>query len=170
MNSLPYKVARENFLHSFQYQVVNRYLPCKALLYKWSKAQSDKCNFCNDKDTIEHFLYECTYLFPFWNSFNIWWYNVYKFNIQLTTADVIFGLNNENKDLIIDVLNYCILFAKHFIYARKIDNSEISFTIFLKQLKHRIEIERYLLVSQKNIDMFNEKWYTLFTSLTLKIT
>lgn len=166
--SLPYIVARETFLQSFQYQVINRYLPCNVLLYKWTKVQSDKCSQCNERDTIVHFLYDCTSLFPFWNSFDIWWHNVYKFHIQLTNSDIIFGLPNENKDVVIDVLNYCILFAKHFIYTRKVHDSDISFALFHKQLKHRIEIERYIIVSQKNINVFNEKWNRLLTSLSVK--
>ena len=58
--SLPYAVARETFLQSFQYQVINLYLPCNSLLYKWSKVHTDKCSYCHEPDTIEHFLYECT--------------------------------------------------------------------------------------------------------------
>ena len=168
--SLPYIVARETFLQSFQYQVINRYLPCNALLFKWSKSPSDKCTQCNECDTIEHFLYECTSVFPFWNSFNIWWHNVYQVYIQLTTFDIIFGLPNENKDMVIDVLNYCILFAKHYVYYRKINDFEISFALFLKRLKNRIEVERYIIVSQKNINVFNEKWNILYTSLIVNDT
>ena len=53
---LPYTVARETFLQSFQYQIINRYLPCNSILHKWCKEPSDKYNFCDDIDNIKHYI------------------------------------------------------------------------------------------------------------------
>ena len=61
----PFIVARETALQSFQYKIINRYLPCNTALKKWKKTESELCNQCGERDTIEHYLYECDIFFFF---------------------------------------------------------------------------------------------------------
>jgi len=44
----------------------------------------------------------------------------YYIKINFSTLEIIFGIKNENKDIIIEVMNYCILFAKKYITRKKI--------------------------------------------------
>ena len=48
--------TRETSLQSFQYKVINRYIPCNVNLYRWKKSESDLCGYCGSLDTIEHFF------------------------------------------------------------------------------------------------------------------
>ena len=55
---LPYIVARETNLQSLQYQVLNRYIPCKNFLNMWGKEESNKCSTCDKIEDLEHYFYE----------------------------------------------------------------------------------------------------------------
>ena len=116
---LPYIIARETNLQSLQYQIINRYLPCRSNLHLWKKEPDNECTECRQIDTIEHYIYQCQSLNSFWNNFKTILQNAYNINIKLSTTDIIFGIINENKDPTFDIFNFCILFAKHYIYTCK---------------------------------------------------
>ena len=63
---IPYRVALETDVQSFQFKIINRYIPCKVNLYLWDKELSDKCRLRNEIDIIEHFLAQCSYNRVFW--------------------------------------------------------------------------------------------------------
>ena len=67
--SIPFVCARETALQSFQYKIINRFLPCKEALKLWKKEETDHCTTCSMVDTIEHYLYECNVVKHFWQMF-----------------------------------------------------------------------------------------------------
>ena len=157
--------ARETALQSFQYKVINRFLPCNALLYKWNKSDTDLCNDCQTTDSIEHFLVQCSHLENFWMSFFTWWKTVYDVLINVKTLDIIFGINNTEHDIVLNSLNFCILYAKYFIYKCKINSIGISFHHFKNELKNRIEYEKCILIKENKLDVYVEQWQAVFNSL-----
>ena len=118
---MPYKVARETYLQSFHFKIVNRYLACRSNLYKWKKAESPICSYCNEIDTIEHHLYYCNTLQHFWDGLFSWLTSIYSIRIDLSMFDIIFGIPNENDDYMFNLFNYIILLAKNFVYNCKIN-------------------------------------------------
>ena len=162
---LPYLIARETNLQSFQYQIINRYIPCRNNLYLWKKEPDNQCSECTQIDTIEHYIYQCQSLNTFWTSLKTILHNAFNINVQLSTLDILFGLLNENKDLIFEVFNFCILFAKHFIYTCKIHTVPVIFSIFKNKIKERIDIERFFHVEHEQLAIFENKWQPLYTIL-----
>ena len=57
--SISIAVARETALQTFQYMIINMYLPCNVALKLWKKEETDECLTCGLVDTSEHYLYEC---------------------------------------------------------------------------------------------------------------
>ena len=155
---LPYKVARETDLQSFQYQVLNRYIGCKNNLFKWGKEQNGNCPVCNKIDTIEHLLFTCIDANKFWNEFNTWWFESMNFTIKLSIVDIIFGIQNTMNDKFIDVLNFCILFAKQYIYKCRYKDTKCNLTSFKNLLKERVEIERYIAIMTDTLVAFMQHW------------
>ena len=47
----------------------------------------------------------------FWKQFGKMWNRIFEFCFPLSELDILFGLQNETCDEIIDTLNYCVLFA-----------------------------------------------------------
>ena len=71
-----------NQLKEFNYKLLNIILPCGYWLNKWKKSIGEKCEFCNETETIQHMLYSCPRVKEMWNSIsfilkcNISWKNI----------------------------------------------------------------------------------------------
>ena len=138
--------ARETALQSFQYKVINRYLPCKYNLKIWNKKDNDLCDTCLEVDTIEHYLCECNEVKHFWNNVIEWWNNIYETNMNISTLDTIFGIVNAENDIALYVLNVCILYAKYYIYICKLDSKQITFRVFKQCLKEWMSHEKCIFI------------------------
>lgn len=164
---MPYTVARETSLQSFHYKVLHRYLACKNNLYKWKKAASPLCPHCQVVDNIEHHLYECKELQHFWACFFDWLYQVCSVRFTVTTIEILFGISNDNKDDLIDVFNYCILFAKNYIYICKVNDSSISLITYKQELFNRLEGEKVIASMQNKLADFVTKWSSIVDNLKM---
>ena len=134
---MPYIVTRETKLQSFHFRVVHRIVPCNKWLCDITILHTNKCNFCENIDTIQHFLYECNCLKLFWESFFRWWNRISPVKLE-NIVDmnelrecILFGFPGD-EDIIV-ALNYCTLIAKYFIYIQKLvkQNSPTDFYDFL---------------------------------------
>ena len=164
---MPYVVARETYLQSFQYKLINRYLACRSNLHKWNKAPSPLCQDCTEVDTIDHHLYNCQKLQPFWEDLFSWLFEVYGLRINMSTLDILLGISNNNNDKLMNVFNYCCLLAKDFIYNRKINFTAIVFKEYQMQLLNRLEIEKYLATTQNKLKDFYIMWEDIFNNCTI---
>ena len=160
INVIPYICARETALQSFQYQLIHRYIPCRYTLNTWYKNEDPICNICNsnDIDTLEHYFFHCPSLNKFWNNFKTWWINATKVNINLGILDTLLGVLNYNDDSLIDALNFCILFAKYFIYKNKKEGRGACFEEYKQLLKRRLDSEKYIFYTKGKNLAFEERW------------
>ena len=164
---IPFKCSEDTRLQAFQYKILNRFFPCQYMLSIWKLETSDTCIHCdeNECDTIEHYFYQCPYVFMFWRSFCKWWKNVYGFSFLLKEEEVIFGIINENEDICFDVMNYCILIAKYYIYTVKTAGGKVCILNYIYMLKSMLNILKTMYYLQDKINVFEAKWSTLFYSI-----
>ena len=52
-------VVKEQKLLIFHYKVLNNIVNSGDNLFKWKIKDSEKCQFCNNKDSLLHCLWEC---------------------------------------------------------------------------------------------------------------
>ena len=159
---IPYKVARETDLQSLQYQIINRYIPCYSNLKLWGKEQSDKCPFCSETDTVEHFFTQCLNTVEFWTNMNAMFHVTYDISITLKALDILLGIPYE--DDFFTIVNYCILYGKKYIYDCRINSEVANFDMFVRKLIARIEIEIMLLECGKERNI-KELWISLYNQL-----
>ena len=167
INMIPYICARETSLQSLQYQLINRYIPCRYTLSTWYKNEDPTCNLCNDNeiDTLEHYFFHCPSLGKFWRNFKTWWTQVTRVNINLGILDILLGVPNYNNDTLIDALNFCILFAKYFIHKNKKENQGTSLEEYKQLLKKRLDTEKYILYTKEKNLIFEERWQLIINML-----
>ena len=116
--SMPFTVTRETKLQSFQYRLVHRIIPCNKWLYDITIRDSSLCSFCKEEDSLTHFFIHCKITKAFWISFFHWWHRTSGIDIQNTLDEhILFGYPGNND--VEDVLNYCMLFGKYYIYCKK---------------------------------------------------
>ena len=93
------------------------------------------------------------------------WKRVFDMWFPLSELDIIFGLQNETSDELIDTLNYCVLLAKYYIYQTKKNESKVFFLKFIHILKNKIDVLKTIYVSKNRIEKFILKWSELYDNL-----
>ena len=121
---IPYKSARETDVHSLQFKIINRCIPCKENLYLWGKESSDKCCLFNEIDTIKHFFAHCSYNRVFWQDISKLIQPALDINVKLYDLYLILGL--PGKEDIFQVINFCILYGKKYIFVCRINDYIVS--------------------------------------------
>ena len=154
-------------LQSLQFQIINRYIPCRYNLSLWYRNESPLCSLCadNEIDTIEHYFVTCKTLGIFGGDFRRWWVNTTAILIRLTTLDILFGIPNENDNYCIATLNYCILYAKQHIHLNKKENKDIKFQDYKQNFKNRLVCEKYIMEYTGKHALFVQKWQNILESL-----
>ena len=163
---MPFKICIETDLQTFQYKIINRFFPCNYTLSIWYSEISNMCQYCcKEVDALVHYFVYCADVVIFWRQFGKMWKRIFEFWFPLREVDIIFGVRSEIGDGNIDTLNYCILFAKFYIYQTKRNGDKIFFLKFLHMLKNRIEVFEAMYISQNKYEQFLIKWSELYDNL-----
>ena len=120
-------ISRDTKIQTLQYKIIHRYIACNHWLKNIKILNSDICLLCNtDSDTIEHFFLTCNNVNHFWVAFNNWWNRLTDENLidladtEKLQQNILFGFPGHT-DMIF-VLNYCVIYAKYYIYKNKLIN------------------------------------------------
>ena len=140
---LPFRITKEAYLQSFQYKILNRILNCNDKLHTWKIKTSNKCEYCDQIDTIEHHLFWCRSTQEFWNKVQKWVKNNLDTSLKLTVCEIIFGICIENNDSF-DMINFIILIGKNFINKSRSNGDALYFIKFLSVLKDKLEYINYI--------------------------
>ena len=117
------------------------------------------CKFCNSIDSITHFYLFCTKTREFWKYFFNWWNRISNIKISNECLEldesIIFGFQIMEEEF--KVLNYCILYAKFYIYKHKIwGDNEIHLYEYLCELKVAIKIEKFINIKNGTMKHFSK--------------
>lgn len=157
---LPYKSARDTKLQAFQFRVIHRFLPCNQFLKNIRITREDKCSFCTDTDSIQHFLFTCTLVQDFWRQLISWFAR--EADIQLTRA-FLFGVPTTLPQA--SVINFILLFSKFYIYRQELfHQGSLDLVHFLREFRTRLQVEKYLNKLENKPHHFF-KWNRTLTAL-----
>ena len=56
---------------------------------------TDKCDYCDESDTIIHRFIHCSVIERFWNNFNQMWKSLSSEFVSLTDENIIFGIYDK---------------------------------------------------------------------------
>ena len=114
---IPYSVASETYVWSFQYKILHQILFANATLFKIGLSESEKCSFCKSyKEDMYHLFFNCFYIYvqAFWDRFATWWCVLSRESLNLCLKHVIVGIVSRN-----DILNCLIILGKLCIWECK---------------------------------------------------
>ena len=156
---MSFRTTRETKLQSFQFQIIHRIIACKTKLYQWKIVNTTKCDYCTDRDDILHFFLYCPKVKDFWNSFFPWWNRSSDVHIfpehPVLEECIIFGF--QQNDNTFEVLDYCVLHAKFFIYRNRLFNkNKVDFYDFLIRLKYSLQVEKTICENNNEINKFKK--------------
>ena len=135
---------------STRYKIVSRIAVTNSLLNKMNIKDSDSCENCAEKESLEHKFWHCERVQTFWNSMKRWL-------IGKDLGDVAEKINmNEvlvggEKCLIV---NHVVSVGVQIIYARK----SLSVNVLQAMLRSDFESERYLAIMSERKDKLERKW------------
>ena len=136
---LPFKTVSEPYLQSFQYKVINRILNCNERLKKWNIKDSEKCDYCDNVDTIEHHLHTCEESQKIWCHLQKWLLDNLGTSLPFTVCEVMFGLTTMSS-VEFNIINFLILLTKWYINRTKSQNQKLYFIDLLSVIREKIKI------------------------------
>ena len=116
-------------------------------LFKWKINDSDKCQFCNDKDTLLHCLWECPKS-KYWLENCLLYVSNENESYEInSTIEYLLGRNNAP-------LDHILLFTKFFIWKIRFYSEKFYMRAYKSNLKYRILLEKGCLSDAKSV----KKW------------
>ena len=143
-------------LRDFQFRLLHKRLPSNKELHRWKIKNTDKCEFCDQQDSILHLLFGCIHIKMVWKDLFEYmkkWSdpNILNFDIQ----NLILNMIHPKK---YHVINLMCLIMKQLIYRYKCKKEKINFTAFIIELRLVENIERYNAKKQNILHKHNCKW------------
>ena len=125
-------------LRDFQYRLMHNKIFCNNILVYWKKVESNKCEFCMEKQDIQHLMFNCGKIHPIWTRLQALFWST-KIECLYNIKNVIFNTVHEDKK---HICNKITLIVKQYIYRCKCQNSIPYFKEALEEvhMNYRIEL------------------------------
>ncbi len=138
---LPFKTVRDTKIQTFQYRIIQKMIPCNKRLHNIKIKNSPDCDYCNNKDDLPHYFIRCQKVAEFWTHYFNWWVNLIRDrHSQVVEGCIWFGLPSNSAIMLVH--NFCILFAKYYIYIQRLfNNNTLDLYACPTQLKQALKIE-----------------------------
>ena len=134
--------TKETRLRMLHFKILHNIYPSNILLHKMGIKPSDSCEFCAEKDVLEHLFIHCERISGFWkNVFQII-FQLTNFKFPITDEHILFGIGYNIKDAnkyIIKKANHIILIAKLCISKHRYGNINNINVIFETELGYRLK-------------------------------
>jgi hypothetical protein len=156
---LCYTTTSDIQLRWFQIRLLHRILPTEKYLFDCKIVDSPLCKICKQEPQyIVHFFWECEVVASFWKKLGETLKKkcMHCHSLNFNNKLVIFGISDLIKTD--SILNYIILLAKFYIYKCKLQKITPQVDPFLKMLKHKYCIEKYVSKINGNYHKFDQNW------------
>ena len=129
-------------LRELLFKIYHNIYPTNLILQKIGIKRTNKCDFCQEVDFLDHFLISCVRLRPYWQKVLSYIERETSVLVQDYTKHKLFGINEENhkgKDNTnsIEKANLYLLIAKFSIIKAKFYNVENIFSVFESEINFR---------------------------------
>lgn len=140
----PFSAARETRLQSFQFRVEHRLITCNRLLFRYKIKQEDNCSYCDGRDTLEHFFYQCPISRRFWNLALDWFKEATGQSLScLTLKEILLGVPRTFPQA--KRANFLLLISRYFIHRQRLfHNGDLCVTHWTRELRKRLLTEKHI--------------------------
>ena len=108
-------------------------------MFNWSLKQSNRCNYCEAVDTIEHHLYQCNQSKNLWNQVETWIFQQLEVKLNLKECEVLFGLPNAINDHIEPII-FLIIITKWYINKQRSLDKKLYFIELLNIIREKVKL------------------------------
>ena len=127
-------------LRKFNFKILYGILPCNVNLQRWRKKDTDVCDICHSRQTIEHLLFSCH------RAQHLWQLVKDTFDINVSFSSLICGFQNIDNQLSGTITLLSFLLYKEWLLP-SLDNKQRSiafpYHFYICELKLRAKIYSY---------------------------
>ena len=138
-------ICKESKLREFYYKFLHRIIATKKELYCFGIESNKDCLYCNESDSIGHTFIDYHQSKYFFKHVLEWFNSEHATSYSLSTEENIFGkiynAQLARSDGTPKKLNYCLLFAKYYLYCQKLNKKKINFDEFKQRIAFKFRIE-----------------------------
>ena len=133
-----FKFINETKLQEIQWKILHNIFPTNILLNGIGIKDTEKCEFCGEKDFIEHYFFNCGRIKDLWIEVSQIIFNSIKKAVNLNEKNVLFGIEQDIKftefqTTDIQLINNILLIGKLSIIKSKFDNANVKL-VFEREL------------------------------------
>ena len=136
-----HRMSFNQYYQMVQFKIQHRLLNVKYYLNKCGIESTDSCDFCNEIETIDHVFLHCPFNEYFLNKCKNWLDKMTKTNFPMNECQVLFMIENDGENDILNLYNRVFFFARIFIWTCRSDNSKPNLINFLNFLYNEIFYE-----------------------------
>ena len=140
--------------------MLHRTLVTNRTLKQFGIRDSEKCEHCDEIETISHLLYDCPSAQEIWNQTKTWLTNEYAQTFHIDKKSVLIG--NIHNEIII---NYILTIIKHEIFKQKWNKKQLNIHKIKRILKNHMDLEIYIGTVKNNVQKVLGRWSTLYSHL-----
>ncbi len=128
-------LEKEIKLKEFNFKLLHGILPCNKNLKQWKIKLSDKCDVCERQQTIEHLLFECSYVKPLWRAVE----NVLDLNLSF--RKILGIVDCDKQDKVLTMISF-LIYKEWLLMSldNKNRNSVIDLGFYKNELTLRFKI------------------------------
>lgn len=140
-----------------RYKVITRIVGTNSLLQKMRIKNTSACEYCAQRENIEHKFWHCQRVQYFWNDIKQWFLRNRLSNLanKICIGNVMLG--GEKCAILNHIVSVCV----HMIYSKQ----QLSVALFLAILKADFNSERYSAKVKNKIEEFKQKWKLIINLL-----
>ena len=158
-----YRLMENIRICNVQFKLLHRIINCNQKLKLWKIKDNDKCNFCDQTDTIEHYFVECHRAKNIWTEVTEWIMEATQTKFPVNDQEKLLGIYNSEELPAINCINWCFLILKHHIYVQNNAGKDLCFKKYIETCKMQLEVKRLSNVS--NLEKFEEQWFPLIKAV-----
>ena len=147
-----HKCTTATKLQNFQYRLLLGKIFTNDVLLKWKKVDNDQCDFCTDKQTIIHLLYECQVAQKMWKLIK----DRCSDPILVWTKQTIFKNRVHPKPS--HAINQIVLMVKYMLFQHKCLNKRLQEKMLFLELNTQYKISMYNATNFGNVKKTKEYW------------
>ena len=104
--TIMFKSNKEIKLQEIQWKILHNVFPTNILLKRIGIKQSENCDFCNQRDFVEHYFFQCTRILKFWDYIKIMLFTKLNKRIVLNANNILLGIEQDDEQLTISEILY----------------------------------------------------------------
>jgi len=141
-------MCKENKLKEFYLKLVHRILVSKKELHLFGVSNNSKCTYCGYPDSITcHTFIECHHSKQFFQNVLQHFSEENATSFTQSDEELLFGkslntIGQLQRPPLLKKLNYCMLFAKHYLYNQKLNQIEPMLNEFNNRLNVQYRVEK----------------------------